>query len=104
MPRPEGSGRKAGTPNRRTKTVLELVEASGKCPIQVMLDLLDDSDPALKLAAAKELAQYCYPKRRHLDVDATSTSVVLQPQTPVTDEQLELLVSRARGELPGRNE
>lgn len=94
-PRPPGAGRRAGTPNKRTQTVIEIVEASGKNPIAVILDLLDHSDPNIKLSAAKAVCEYIYPKRKHLDIDASTASVVIPHQT-VTDDQLLMLVERAR--------
>lgn len=99
--KPEKSGRKAGTPNKRTQTVIELVESSGKNPITVMLDLLDDEDPALRLAAAKELAQYLFPKRKAENALGESNDTPLVG-IAVTDEQLTHMVMVARGmKVPG---
>lgn len=61
-------GRKPGTPNKKTMAIEEAVLASGKDPLQTLLDLLDSPEVGIRLAAAKELCQYLYPKRKALEV------------------------------------
>lgn len=60
-----GSGRKKGSPNKRTKTIEEKL-ASLKCdPIEGMARIaLDESnDIQIRAQMLKELAQYVAPKR-----------------------------------------
>ncbi len=54
--KPIGSGRKAGTPNKRTRSIEEKLEALGCDPIEAMARLaMDESEPeALCFAALKE--------------------------------------------------
>lgn len=67
QPRPHGAGRKPGVPNKRTQDLIEKVEASGLNPFDVLIELLTASDPQMKFAAAKELCQYLYPKRKAVE-------------------------------------
>ena len=66
-PKPPGSGRKKGTPNKATlahRTAVAALKASGKDPITFFSDLLrNESAPLdLRFQAAKELAPYVHPK------------------------------------------
>lgn len=93
--KPGGSkhgGRAKGTPNKKTLALLERIEQSGKDPVQVMLDLLNDQDPVLRFQASKELLQYMYPKRKALEV-------AVDPQEhvhTVSDELLEIFKATYR--------
>jgi len=62
------SGRQKGTLNKRTQTAIELMDASGKDPIEFMIELMGNEDKHLAFAAAKELAQYKYSKRRAIEI------------------------------------
>jgi hypothetical protein len=81
MPRqkPIGSGRKAGAPNKRTKTIEEKPEALDCDPIEAMARLaMDESEPsALRFAALKELAQYVAPKRKAIEVTNGQSEIVV---------------------------
>lgn len=72
MPAPKGhskwGGRQKGTPNKRTSDLAERLELSGKDPFDTMIDLLDHSDPGVRLSAAKELAQYVRAKRKAVEM------------------------------------
>jgi hypothetical protein len=59
-------GRQAGTPNKRTLSIEQKLEALGCCPFEGMARLaLDESQPAtLRAAMFKELAEYVGPKRK----------------------------------------
>jgi hypothetical protein len=81
MPRqkPVGSGRKTGTPNRRTKTIEDKLAALGCDPIEAMARLaMDDNEPStLRFAALKELAQYVAPKRKAVEVSSAENQPVI---------------------------
>ncbi len=64
MPRPKGS------PNKKTSLVERLLEKMEAEPIGHMAHLMmdEEADPKMRFDAAKELAQYVYPKRRALEV------------------------------------
>ncbi len=82
--KPIGSGRKVGTPNKRTKTIEEKLEAMGCDPIEAMARLaMDENEPtALRFAALKELAQYVAPKRKAVEVSSSREPfvVVMHPE------------------------
>jgi hypothetical protein len=71
MKKVPGSGRKKGTPDKIKKEVKDKVEASGYDPIEAMIEIgriaTEEKDYVLSLAAAKELAQYIYPKRKSVE-------------------------------------
>lgn len=77
-------GRKKGTPNKRTRELMEILEEGGFCPVRALLQdrekALDcfaklrakkpyEANMYLKLAqdAAKDVMQYVYPKRKSID-------------------------------------
>lgn len=66
-PRPEGAGRKAGVPNKRT-SVLEICLGLGLDPFLEMAKIAQGDDEALRFAAVKELCQYIEPKKKHTEV------------------------------------
>ena len=67
-----GSGRKPGTPNGNTKTLIELCEKRGLNLFEAFLEIIQDenADPGLRFNALKEAAQYIYPKRKALEHSA----------------------------------
>ncbi|MGE3992929.1 hypothetical protein [Pseudorhodoplanes sp.] len=79
MQKPLGSGRKAGTPNKRTKTIEEKLEAMGCDPIEAMARLAMDENESstLRFAALKELAQYVAPKRKAVEVSSAQEPFVI---------------------------
>jgi hypothetical protein len=94
-PRPIGSGRKKGTPNKRTLMVNELMDKVGVDPLEIMLRIaagdwkglgydnetyvLENAQggtkigytitPEMRLSAAKEAAQYLYCKKKEEPID-----------------------------------
>lgn len=72
---PRYGGRIKGTPNRCTAAVaskLEVIFASFE-PLMEMRLIAESKDTLLdiKVSLLKELAQYQYPKKRAIEVDAT---------------------------------
>lgn len=69
--KPQGSGRKKGTPDKIRSEVKDKIEASGYDPITAMIEIgqvaMDDEDYVLAGNMAKELAQYIYPKRKSVE-------------------------------------
>ncbi len=82
--KPVGSGRKAGTPNKRTRTIEAKLAALGCDPIEAMARLAMDENEssALRFAALKELAQYVAPKRKAVEVSSAQEPfvVVINPE------------------------
>jgi hypothetical protein len=69
-PKPPGSGRKAGTSNKVSKEVAERLAELGCDPIEgmAMLALDPKNPPELRGRMFAELAQYCYNKRKSMEV------------------------------------
>lgn len=91
---PKTGGRKKGTPNTKTLSVQAIAEKLGVCPIEILFQIATNDWDALgyddgtvtrcgaggvtydedviqldhRLHAAKELAQYLYPKRKALEL------------------------------------
>jgi len=63
-------GRKAGTPNRQTREISELLESLGHNPIEAMVRIATDPEASLELRGRMnaELAHYVYPKRKAVEV------------------------------------
>ena len=68
MKRPEGAGRKKGTPNKRTEALFEKCERMGVDPFASLLEFANHPDPMLRLAALKEICSYLYPKKKAIEV------------------------------------
>jgi hypothetical protein len=64
--------RKAGTPNRQTREISELLESLGHNPIEAMVRIANDPNASLELRGRMkaELAHYVYPKRKAVEVAA----------------------------------
>jgi hypothetical protein len=62
-------GRVAGTPNRKTQEISDLLESLGCDPIKGMAKIAMDPKhtPELRGRMFAELAQYIYPKRKAFD-------------------------------------
>ena len=67
-----GSGRRAGTPNRKTAEVAERLAALGCDPLTGLAAIAMDeaNSPELRARVYSELAQYLFPKRRAIEVQA----------------------------------
>jgi hypothetical protein len=65
-------GRKAGTRNRQTREITELLESLGHNPIEAMVRIATDPNASLEPRGRMnaELAQYVYPKRKAVEVAA----------------------------------
>ena len=63
-------GRAAGTQNRKTRDVAELLRSLGCEPIEGMVRIAQDErhSPELRGKMYSDLAQYVYPKRRAVEV------------------------------------
>lgn len=103
-PRPVNSGRKKGTPNRRSFNAQELAERLGVDPLEVLLHATNNNWQALgydsgiqtklvgenavtedtipitvRITAAKEAAQYLYSKRRAVEHTGQVTNINSEP-------------------------
>jgi hypothetical protein len=87
-------GRKAGTPNRKTREVAELLETLNCNPIEGMVSIATDPRASLELRARMyaELAQYVYPKRKAVelagDPDGTTPVRIVVESVPCANRTL----------------
>ena len=72
-----GSGRKAGTPNRRSQEVQELLESMDCDPITGMARIAMDEtiDMQIRARMFTELAQYVAPKRKAIEHSGDGAAV-----------------------------
>jgi hypothetical protein len=66
-PRLAKSGRKKGTPNKKTVVLLEVLELVGLNVPQKLTELLPSLEPEKQADVLLELLSYLYPKRKALD-------------------------------------
>ena len=69
-----GAGRKKGSQNRTTKyrnQVLKRLAESGYDPLAAMIEMAQDpkNSDKIRFSAAKEIASYCFPKMRSVDIN-----------------------------------
>src|SRR3954468_4717558 len=84
-------GRSAGTPNRRTVEVIEMLDALGCRPIEGMARIaMDEGNPVeLRARMYAELAGYVAPKRKAVDLSSDNGTA---------GEPLEIVVKVVRPE------
>ena len=66
LPKPPGSGRKKGTPNKITREVREAAQKHGTKAIAALVKLLKHEDSKIVLAASIELLNRAYGKPNDL--------------------------------------
>ena len=67
-PKPEGSGRKKGTPNKSTLDLHAICERLGVNPFEKLVEyIVHPCDTEIRLAALKEICSYLYPKRKAVE-------------------------------------
>lgn len=97
MPRPEGAGRKKGTPNKKTATFNELLEALNIEPVSELVALKDKLSSKEWADVLRDLISYIYPKRKAIEheVEVSTDSRTL------TDDQLQAMTLLIRRDLHG---
>lgn len=67
-------GRKAGTPNKKTNDVIELINKQypGFNPVLSMIKISQDEnvDVNIRVSCLKEVSNYMFPKRKAIEVDS----------------------------------
>lgn len=71
-----GSGRKKGSPNKKTAELQKAVAESGITPLEYMLQVMRDpaTEPKDKLSAAVAAAPYVHAKLSSVEMNATVTT------------------------------
>jgi hypothetical protein len=72
-------GRAAGTPNRKTREVAELLDRLGCDPIAGMVQIAQNPEASLELRGRmfSDLAQYIYPKRKAVELGSPDSEVTV---------------------------
>lgn len=70
-PRPPESGRKKGTPNKKTQALVEKCEAKGLDVFDGMIECAIEAKGLERFKMLSEIAQYIYPKRKAVEIQAT---------------------------------
>ena len=70
-------GRLAGTPNRKTKEVAEILASLGHDPISAMVEIARNPKASLDLRGRMnaELLNYVYPRRKAIEVSSDTDNV-----------------------------
>ncbi len=66
-PKPEGAGRKKGTPNKDTANLFALCEARGINVFEELLNIAADPTHEMQFSALRTAAEYLYPKRKAIE-------------------------------------
>ena len=65
--RPANAGRKKGTPNKKTKELIEILGAFN--PAEKLVEIFNETDDKdLKASIAKELMKYVYPQLKAVEM------------------------------------
>jgi hypothetical protein len=93
-----GSGRKKGTPNKMTQSVMDICAEMGFDPVRGLVQLaLTAEDESNRVTAHKELMKYIYPQRKAVEhsgtIDTGLQSIIdnLKDKTP---EELKEIVNK----------
>jgi hypothetical protein len=87
-PRDHGAGRKKGTVNKATQSLLDILKEEGVDPFRGFCELSRSEDPNIKMKALSELCQYVYPKRKAIE----------HSFEPTDDELKEIIKERLDGQ------
>jgi hypothetical protein len=83
-PKPPGSGRKRGTPNKKTLGLQESLEAHGLNLIGQLVNLLPDLHIDKQADVLLELMAYVYPRRKSVEVSGMNEAALSEPLVILT--------------------
>ncbi len=88
MAKIEGSGRKKGTPNKKTLILSEILD-SLDCDVPTkLIDLLNLLDPDKQADVLLELMSYLFPKRKALELTGADGGVIqVNSYSQLSDEE-----------------
>ena len=63
-------GRKKGSPNKRTQSLIEKLEAANYCPVEDLLNIIrtEQLEPMDRANIDMKLMEYLYPKRKAVEI------------------------------------
>ena len=67
MEKIKSSGRKKGTPNKKTRMIGDILNELAHCPVNAIHNLLPQLSTSDQLKANLKLLDYIYPKRSTID-------------------------------------
>lgn len=100
-PKTPGSGRKPGTPNKNSLSLLQKCLDRGIDVFDEMLQIaLTTTAPETRFKMFSEISQYLYPKRKALEIEAELDMILAQRVRDVRempdDEKLKLLKAQVK--------
>lgn len=88
-------GRSAGTPNKKTQTLLQICEEEGIDLFRALLKIAKNNTHEKNFEAIKEACQYVLPKRRSLEHSGSLDPKMMEAAEQVAalnkEQQIELL-------------
>lgn len=88
-------GRTAGTPNKKTERLMDLLGEYGIEPIKEIVNLLPSLTPKEQVDVYRDLLSYIYPKRKAIEHSGETTS----PLTELSDDELDARIAKLRASL-----
>jgi len=76
--KPLGSGRRKGTPNKNTLTLLEALQANGIDPANQLCKLLPKLKPNERAHVLLQLMSFIYPKRKAIDINPVEDNAPIE--------------------------
>jgi hypothetical protein len=73
--RPPNAGRKKGTPNKKTRELVAVLDELNVNPVQALIDLIPNLEEAKQADVYLKLLEYVYPKRRAIEVSADDNMI-----------------------------
>lgn len=81
-----GSGRKKGSPNKKTAELQRAVAESGLTPLEYLLEVMrNSSDERQRLNAAIAAAPYIHPKLANIEVSGKGGGPVVVAMSPIDE-------------------
>lgn len=88
MKREKTGGRKAGTPNKTTAEIKELMQAFLESKIDELDEVYDQLEPKEKINAMIKMLPYLVPKQMQMDLNANHTQNVKHDFSKLSDDEL----------------
>jgi len=90
--RPQGSGRKPGSKNKKSFLVLEVLENNGIDIVQKIIDSLPSLQPQDQVKALIALLPYCFPKLTAIEVSGGMNLQDERPLKEISNEDLDQIL------------
>lgn len=91
--REKTGGRKAGTPNKTTAEIKDLMQAFLESKIDELDEVYNQLEPKDKVNAIIKMLPYIVPKQMQMDLNASLTQNIKPDLSKLTDEELHQLLA-----------